>query len=191
MFEIPMTPSRFIKQFERQLGHRSQRILDIGCHVGRNSLYLARLGHDVTAVDTVPTALQNGNDFAKAKDITNCRFVAADGRRLPFRTETFSVVIANEILHRMSRSDAIRLLWSAQDATKPEGLHGISGYFVGDEQIESNKGHYLANNELAQIYEDAGWHVQDYYEDKPRIEEIGDSLYVRSLATIIARKPNQ
>jgi SAM-dependent methyltransferase len=189
MSETMIRPSQFIQQFERQLGFKPQRILDIGCHLGRNSLYLSRLGHNVVAVDSNVIDAQNAKLLARDHEIDNCRFVVADGRKLPFRQGAFTTVIANEILHMMPKDESRAVLNSARNLTAAGGLNAVSGYFVGSETFADNKEKYLAPNELAVSYEQAGWHIIDYREQTPRGEMINDQFYVQSLATNIARKP--
>ena len=52
-------------EFARAAGVLAGSAIDVGCGSGRNSLYLASLGYNVTAIDFVPTAIEDL--LAKAK----------------------------------------------------------------------------------------------------------------------------
>jgi SAM-dependent methyltransferase len=56
---------------------RPGRVLDLGCGPGRNALYLASLGFDVTAVDLSPVAITWAEDRARETGAT-VRFRCAD-----------------------------------------------------------------------------------------------------------------
>ncbi|TFG07544.1 class I SAM-dependent methyltransferase [Candidatus Thorarchaeota archaeon] len=63
------------------------RVLDIGCGAGRVSLYLQKKGHDVTAIDISPGAVQ----VSKNRGVLDARIMSAD--RLDFPDRTFDTVI--------------------------------------------------------------------------------------------------
>ena len=51
---------------------KAGRALDIGCGTGTDTIYLARHGWEVTAVDMVPNALTAARQKARAADCMNC-----------------------------------------------------------------------------------------------------------------------
>lgn len=61
---------------------RPGRALELGCGTGTNSIYLAGLGWDVTAVDLVPEAIAKARAKAVAAGCSP-RFVRSDVTRLP------------------------------------------------------------------------------------------------------------
>lgn len=52
------TPSSNIPRFLEHLIKGGERILDAGCGSGRDAIYLAQQGLDVTGVDSSPLAIQ-------------------------------------------------------------------------------------------------------------------------------------
>jgi 2-polyprenyl-3-methyl-5-hydroxy-6-metoxy-1,4-benzoquinol methylase len=67
-------------------------VLDIGCGLGDNAVYLAKSGHQVTGLDISPTALITAERRAKdaGVDIT---FAVADSTKLEGYTDAFDTVI--------------------------------------------------------------------------------------------------
>ncbi|MCA9913440.1 MAG: class I SAM-dependent methyltransferase [Anaerolineae bacterium] len=63
-----------------------QRILDMGCGVGRHTLELARRGYHVTGVDLSDGMLEQGRQAAQAEGLSNVTFQQADATR--FTTDT-------------------------------------------------------------------------------------------------------
>jgi SAM-dependent methyltransferase len=71
------------------------RVIDLGCGIGRNSLYLAEQGYDVTAVDFSDKALekfrQTLKDDARADHINAKQVNLAE--KLPFANGSFDLAI--------------------------------------------------------------------------------------------------
>ncbi|MDN2497438.1 methyltransferase domain-containing protein [Nocardia nova] len=54
------------------------RALDLGCGTGRNSVYLAKHGWEVTGVELVAEAVARAEERARAEGVTTARFVHGD-----------------------------------------------------------------------------------------------------------------
>jgi SAM-dependent methyltransferase len=87
-------------------------ILDIGCGTGAMSEKLARFGTVVSA-DFSPLALQ----FSRRRKLT--RLCTADAMRLPFRDDSFDVIVALDILEHLPNDQAA--LCEFQRVLKPGG----------------------------------------------------------------------
>ncbi len=80
--------------------------LDLGCGTGDSSIYLARHGWEVTAVDFTPKALDKARTKAHAAAV-KVNFVHADVTRLTragLKTG-FELIVDNGCLHNMSDTD--------------------------------------------------------------------------------------
>lgn len=73
-------------------GLRPSSVLDLGCGAALISRELARNGIGVTAVDI------NENLLSRIQECPQVRFLAADGFALSFKTDSFDLVLASEVL---------------------------------------------------------------------------------------------
>lgn len=68
-------PARVVEQAleadigERQGARSPRRVLDLACGTGRNAVFLALAGYDVTAVDVLPDALQRARELAAHHEV--------------------------------------------------------------------------------------------------------------------------
>jgi SAM-dependent methyltransferase len=93
-------------------GRNDLTVLDIGCGTGAMSQKLAPFGNVVSA-DFSPLALA----FSKRRHLT--RLCAADAMRLPFRDNSFDVIVALDILEHLRDDQAA--LCEFQRVLKPGG----------------------------------------------------------------------
>lgn len=94
------------------------RVLDAGCGAGRNLVYLAGAGVDVTGVDRDPLAL----DEARRR-LPHARLRRAELDALPFDDDAFDVVLCNAVLHFADSLDhAARCLDECRRVLAPGGL---------------------------------------------------------------------
>src|ERR1700740_1621959 len=82
------------------------KALDIGCGTGDTSIYLAKHGWQVTAVDFVPTALEKARAKARVES-ANVNFVHADVRHLRQAgiNGPMQLIVDNGCLHNMNDDD--------------------------------------------------------------------------------------
>ena len=87
-----------------------ERVLDLGCGAGTDSLIAAQMvGPDgrVTGVDMTPEMLAKARAAATEMGARNLDLVRADAERLPFRDESFDVVISNGVIDLIPDKDAV------------------------------------------------------------------------------------
>jgi tellurite methyltransferase len=187
-------PSAVVRQYvdTRQSSYFSQRrfALDVGCGRGRNALYMAKYGFEVTGVDINSEDLRLGEQrlLAMGLGAQACHFVEADIRELPNFARSFDVVAANEVLNNFPKPEQYDVLREIQQRTKIQGIHLVSGYLVTPEvREEQNRDQMLNPGELRRFYEMTGWHIQSYMEDEPKVYRRQGKEYVETKAHLIAK----
>src|SRR5262245_23709677 len=71
------------------------RILDLGCGDGTTALPAAALGADVLGVDIAKNLVEAGNQRARERGLTNCRFQEGDASDLrELKNQSFELVIS-------------------------------------------------------------------------------------------------
>ena len=81
---------------------QSQRVFDLGCGTGRTSLYLARHGLDVVAVDPSLECVKMGKSYAVQQGVF-LEYIAGASGAISFKPETFDTVFAFHSLHHVPK----------------------------------------------------------------------------------------
>jgi tellurite methyltransferase len=93
------------------------KVLDAGCGGGRNLVYFLQNGHEVYGIDPNPDAVAQVQLLAKelAPGIPAKNFTVAKAEALPFKKETFDLVICSAVLHFANDSNhfdaMLRSMW--------------------------------------------------------------------------------
>ncbi len=87
-----------------------ERVLDLGCGAGTDSLVAAQMVGDqgrVAGIDMTPEMLAKARAAAAELAATNVEFVEAEAERLPFPDSSFDVVISNGVIDLVPDKDAV------------------------------------------------------------------------------------
>jgi arsenite methyltransferase len=115
--ELANVPDRAVESFAGvanlwQLGRLAagERVLDLGSGAGTDSLIAAQMvgehGH-VVGIDMTPEMLAKARAAAAEAGVENVEFVAGEAENLPFRAESFDVVISNGVIDLIPDKDAV------------------------------------------------------------------------------------
>ncbi|MGV4924087.1 class I SAM-dependent methyltransferase [Streptomyces sp. BHT-5-2] len=97
-------------------------VLDIGCGVGSESVYLAGAGFDVTAVDIAPRAVERGRALAEVYGYT-VDWHVADVLELPFEDRQFDAVTDRGCFHCLRAPERARFAEGIARVLRPNGLY--------------------------------------------------------------------
>lgn len=105
-------PNQFVA--DRLAGATPIRVLDLGAGQGRNTIWLAQQGHQVTAVDVSDVAIAQAEELATAAGVEG-EFIAADLETWEPRPESYDLVVlaymqAPEVRRRAIHAKAARAL---------------------------------------------------------------------------------
>jgi tellurite methyltransferase len=163
-------------------------VLDLGGGDGRNALFLAEHGFEVTVVDVVPRALET---LARASEERGLAIDSELHDLAGYAPPPHDNLVCTLTFHFLLEEDARRLLADTQAATRPGGVHVLTT-FTRDGPLfgQSSDGRFwLAPSELATLY--AGWDVlhtgRRTVETAVRDED--GRPYLQPMDELVARKP--
>lgn len=169
--ELEVAPTPLLVETGRKL--RPGKALDLGCGAGRNTLWLARNGWSVTAVDGAPAAIAILGDRARNEGF------AVDAQVADLKSGEFQIATRHFDLITICYYLQRDLFVPAKSGVKPGGvLLAIAHTTEGNEEPTENR---LRPGELEQYF--YGWEILHYYEGKP-----ADPAHRRSVSEIVAKR---
>ncbi|WP_297199687.1 tellurite resistance methyltransferase TehB [uncultured Pluralibacter sp.] len=165
------------------------RALDLGCGNGRNSLYLAARGFEVTAWDRNPMSISNLRSIAQKEQLANLHIDEKDLNALSFDGE-YDFILSTVVMMFLQPDTIPGLIANMQRCTTPGGWNLIVAA-MDTEDFPCTVGFPFAfkAGELRDYY--AGWDFDRYNEDVGelhRTDADGNRIKLR-FATMLARKP--
>lgn len=146
--------ARFVADLAPTHGIMPGNGLDIGCGAGRDLVYLAMHGWQMTGIDYIPAALQRARQLAVSQQVsihTECLDLETGSDPFThFATGQFDLITVARYLHRPLFAWMKRLL-------KPGGVLIYQTFMQGAEQFGSprNPNYLLKPGELAGLFADA------------------------------------
>ena len=145
-------PSEFAREVSTLLPPGA-RVLELGCGEGRDSVFFASGGCDVTGVDVSAAGLRKAERLARAHDV-EIRWIHGGMGRCAF-PGPFDLVYSCGAIHYVPRGKRARLFPRLKALTRPGGYH--AHVVFTDLEIYVEKGEvieYFSPGELAQAYAD-------------------------------------
>ena len=169
---------------------RSGKVLDLGAGQGRNSLFFARTGFRVTAVDSSPVAIGKITKQARRENLfINAR--VEDVRIFDFDS-FFDVILMTFVLHHLLRSEGVLLIEKIKDKTSHLGLNVIAAFTKNGDFFKGNQSadkFYLEEGELKKIYGD--WRIIKWSEKRTRaLQKTSEKKAMFNITSfLLAQKP--
>jgi len=146
------TPSRFARELTAFVPPGG-RILELGCGEGRDSVYFASCGFEVTGLDISDAGLEKAERLADEQGVT-VRWLCRSMLDVPV-TGRFDLVYSCGAIHHVPRDARPRLFKRLKALTRGRGLNAhlvftdLCVYVEKDEEID-----YFSAGELAEPYAD-------------------------------------
>ena len=162
-----------------------RRMLDLGCGLGRHTVYLAARGFEVTATDNAPTAIEACRKNLDAVDL-DAELLHLDMTAMAFPPGRFDGVVASNVIHHADLSTLERILSTITEMLVPDGLFvwvtptprhfGFGqgreiepGTWIGSEAADGDLPHHYSTEsevrELLQAYEILSIGEHDYRDE--------------------------
>ena len=199
-FENPFTPDQLSKKALRFL-KGSKNLLDIGCGEGADSVFYAKKGFQVTAIDNNKIYLKRFRAFQKDNELANISIRCTDVLSHHYPSNRYDAVNCLLVGCCMKRSDFEKLLVTVKQTVKPGGIIIMSlrnyldpefeVYSSTEKMIEPNSfrkkedcckiRYYIEKKRLREVFED--FEILYYYEglapDKYKeVPKHGDSYII-------------
>lgn len=138
----------------------SGSVLDVGMGEGRNAVFLATKGYQVTGIDISSVALKKAEELAKEYNVT-VSSVLGDAKKYQFKPNSFDAVLCFYYVDRELFPLLINIL-------KPGGYIYYEAYTL-DQKIKTGlkddeDDYYLKSSELKELLKNAGLKVVKYEE---------------------------
>jgi len=163
------------------------KVLDMGCGDGRNALYAAKLGYDVTATDISEAGISKVNRLANESGLIINAYVQDMREFEP--VDSYDVVISHGCLHLLFRDEWLKVLNNIQAATTANG-YNITLVFTNkvppsDDMEPFMKG-LFNEGELFEYYKD--WTIHHQSSHTMQDDHGGGIRHVHAINRIIAQK---
>jgi tellurite methyltransferase len=174
-----LNPHKFVSEALKL--KKSGSVLDLGVGEGRNAIFLAKNGFDVTGIDVSETGIKR---FLELSEGLKVKGIVEDIKKFEF-IQGYDIILSIATLHFLEREEIEKIIQKIKNHTNENGLNIIS---IFTEDNPSKGFPYLfKKNELRDFYKD--WRILEYEEYLSPLERHGDShLHRHSVASILAQK---
>ena len=163
------------------------KALDLGCGQGRNALFLAQHGFEVTAVDQNELALEILQSIVEQEDLEMT--VGLYDINSANLTQTYDLIISTVVLMFLQADRIPAIIQNMQDQTNPGGYNLIvCAMDTEDYPCQVPFSFTFKEGELADYYKD--WELIKYNENPGHLhrrDEEGNRIALR-FATMLAKK---
>ena len=133
-------------------------VLDIGCGLGDNAVYLAQQGHSVTGLDISPTALITAERRASDAGV-DIRFAVADATKLDGHTDAFDTVIDSGMYHCLDDDGKRSYAAAVHRATRPGATLLLSCFSDANAPDDEWPRPVVSQETLRETLGGAGWEI--------------------------------
>jgi SAM-dependent methyltransferase len=140
------------------LGGISGEVLDVGCGLGDNSIYLASRGHSVTGLDGSPAAIEEARRRAAAAGVT-VNFDVANATELSGYEGRFDTVVDSALYHCLDEEGQQAYIAALYRVTRPGARLHLSCFSDGNVNgVIAPMGHVPESN-LRDTLTANGWRI--------------------------------
>lgn len=162
-------------------------VLDVGCGEGRNSIFMAKLGHTVDGFDISENGIAKAREAAKAVGV-EVNFFCCDLGGFEFEKD-YDVILSHGVLHLPQKEVRDRFILKMQEHTKPGGYNAV-GIFTNRLPATPDNAPFTHSlfdvGELPAKYQ--GWEIVHHLEGTFKDTHPGGIHHEHAFERVIARK---
>lgn len=166
---------------------KSGSVLDLGSGIGHSSLFLAKRGFRVTAVDNSTVGLTALKELARLQKLP-IKVELEDVTRYHPKKK-YDVIISTMVHHFIPYKSQKEAIAGMQAATKKTGVNVVAGY--SNKNTKKVRPYLVKGQVLKKQYTDAGWEILHFQErlSDPMTTSAGGKKTVRYwIVDLIAQK---
>jgi len=181
-------PNRFLASQAERLGD-GMCVLSVADGEGRNAVWLAEQGCQVTATEISPVALEKAAKLARGRNVT-VDLVQADILNWVWPREEFDAVVGI-FIQFATPAERPRQLAGMKQAVKSGGLLFLQGYTPKQLEYRTGGPSAVENLYTAAMLREffADWEIVSLHEHEDTIEEGSAHIGRSALIDLVARKP--
>lgn len=149
-------------------------VLDVGCGLGDNAIYLAGQGHPVTGIDAAPAAIEEAGQRARQRGV-DVEFVVADATNLAGPDGRFDSVLDGACYHCLDEDARHAYAAALHRATRPDALLTLFCFPTGSTGLAAAMG--VSEDNLRTTWSKAGWDITDLRPDRYHVRaDVGELI---------------
>lgn len=159
---LPCVESPYLA--ERWTGLSFNKFLDIGCGLGRHSIYMAEKGFNITALDLSEYGVDHLKKWADEKGL-NINTVVSDMLKLPFDDNSFDCIMAYNVIYHTDGEGFKNIMKEIRRVLKPGGELFLTLISKGTWSYVFSKGKVIDENTILRNDNPAEDNVPHFYMD--------------------------
>lgn len=139
-------------------------VLDLGCTQGKEALFLAHNGFDVTAVDLSDVAINQLEKFIKEKKIKNITTVKFDVNDFTIKETTYDLITVFNVLYFLDRQTALKVIKEIKSGLAIGGVVAMSLFSIKYPFYNESKKHrfYVISEEIKELFSE--FEIFEYFD---------------------------
>lgn len=181
-------PHTDVVEMVEKYGVQPCKVLDLGCGQGRNSLFLADNGFEVTSYDLSPNMIDTLTNIMAKESIRNINVKQYDINSAAIEGE-YDLIISTVVLMFVDRDCMPAIIPNMQAHTNSGGYNLIVAAMSTEQYPFDGFPFTFSEGELQSYYQD--WDIVHYNEnvgEMHRLDANGNRLKLQ-FATMLAKKP--
>ena len=150
-WNTPAPEIYFLEKSWKEKGFKE--FLDVGCGMGRHSIYMSKQGFEVSGFDLSSYSVELTKEKAKAQNVKLNKFVVADMVDFPFEDNSFDCMLGMNVISHTDLEGFKKIMSEIKRTLKPNG----EAYFT----IGSKESYWFKNPVCKYVDENTRIRVED------------------------------